>query len=53
MPSDFRSRFLAIDLFGHPINLNYKGQETHKTLLGSSLSLLVFALTLIIAIMSL
>ena len=45
-------RFLAIDVFGHPINVNYKGNETHNTLIGSVLSLVVYACTLAIAITS-
>ena len=36
------------DRLGHPFSLNYSGSETHKTWLGTGLSLVINVLVLII-----
>ena len=36
------------DSFGHPINLFYKGEETHQSLLGGIITILIQATTLIL-----
>ena len=35
------------DSFGHPVQVTYKGIETHNTILGAILSVLVKGLTLV------
>ena len=39
-----------LDVFGHRVSLNYKGNETYTTVLGGVLSIIVYGLTLILAI---
>ena len=40
----------SIDSFGHPIQVNYNGEETYKSLVGGVLSLLSLALTLVLVL---
>ena len=40
----------SIDSFGHPIQVNYKGEETFKSQVGGVLSLLSLALTLVLVL---
>ena len=40
----------SIDSFGHPIQVNYKGEETFKSQVGGLLSLLSLALTLVLVV---
>ena len=43
-------RFAEIDIFGHKPGLNYRGQETHNTLLGAFFTLIVYVLTIVIMV---
>ena len=38
--------FKDVDIFGHPIRINYKGSDTYKTKLGAFVTLLTYALIL-------
>ena len=38
----------SIDLFGHPIKVNYKGQHDYNTLFGGVFSILAYSLTLVL-----
>jgi hypothetical protein len=41
------SRFVkSLDLYGHPISLSFKGETTHKTLLGGVFTILANVLVL-------
>lgn len=40
----------SFDNFGHPIHVNYKGEETFKSQVGGVLSLLSLALTLVLVV---
>ena len=42
------SFFKSIDLFGHPIKVNYKGQHDYKSLIGGVFSILAYSLTLVL-----
>ena len=39
-----------VDMFGHPIGINYKGSEVYNTALGGAISILVYILTLSLTI---
>ena len=48
MPLKMLLGFLtALDIYGHPIGLHYKGDSTYKTRLGSLVTLLTYALLLV------
>ena len=36
--------FKNLDIFGHPIRINYNGSDTYKTKLGALVTLLAYAL---------
>ena len=36
--------FKDVDIFGHPIKINYRGSDTYKTKLGAFVTLLTYAL---------
>ena len=38
----------SLDTFGHPIKVNYKGEETYNSALGGILTLAMYALTLVL-----
>ena len=38
----------SIDLFGHPIKVNYKGKHEYSSLLGGLISILAYSLTLVL-----
>ena len=40
----------TMDDFGHPINVTYKGEETHQSIIGGTFSVLVKVLTLILSV---
>ena len=40
--SNFWSRFKRLDIFGHPISLRYKNQHTYKSVVGASVTVVVF-----------
>ena len=42
--SDF---FLSIDIFGHPITVNYKGEDNFKTRLGALCTIAFFVLSIV------
>ena len=48
--ASFTKFLLARDRLGHKFSLNYKGDESHKTWLGTSLSLFINILVLIILV---
>ena len=50
MKVSFSNLLKSIDSFGHPIQVNYKGEETFKSLVGGVLSLLSLALTLVLVL---
>ena len=39
--------FLALDIFGHPIGVNYKGNDTYQTRLGAFFTLATYTFMLI------
>ena len=39
-----RDSLLGLDLYGHPIAVNFRGQSTYQTWLGVTCSLLVYAI---------
>ena len=39
--------FLTLDIFGHPIGVNYKGNDTYQTRLGAFFTLATYTLMLI------
>ena len=39
--------FRSIDVFGHPINVNHKGNSSHQSLLGACLTVVAIIFTLI------
>ena len=43
----FLKFFLARDMLGHPITINYKGEDTYKTKIGAFLSIGVQVMVLI------
>ena len=43
----FLKFFLARDMLGHPITINYKGEDTYKTNIGAFLSIGVQVMVLI------
>ena len=38
----FSKKFRSLDIFGYPISLRYQNNETYKSILGASLTVLVF-----------
>ena len=50
MKVSFSNLLKSIDSFGHPIQVNYKGEETFKSQVGGLLSLLSLALTLVLVV---
>ena len=42
--SDF---IVSIDIFGHPIGVNYKGEDSFKTRLGAFCTVAVYVLTVV------
>ena len=38
--------FKDVDIFGHPIKINYRGNDTYKTKLGAFVTILTFALVM-------
>ena len=48
MPTSFAKFLLGRDRLGHPFSLNYCGSDTHKTWLGSILSIGIIVLVLIV-----
>ena len=47
------ARFIKdFDVFGHPISVYYKGEETYQNMLGGILTVLVQILTLILVLNS-
>ena len=47
MPGNFLTRFLINrDIFGHSLNLVYKGHDAHNSVIGGILTLLVKGLTM-------
>ena len=44
MKGKLNALFVNQDMFGHPIELNYKGDSAYKTRLGAFSSIAVFAL---------
>ena len=53
MPFSLASFLLNLDNFGHKVELNYKGSETHKSHLGGLCSFCVKVMTLIMAVVAL
>ena len=53
MPFSLASLLLNQDNFGHKVELNYKGSETHKSHLGGLCSFGVKVMTLIMAVVAL
>ena len=43
----FLKFFLSRDMLGHPITINYMGEDTYKTKMGASLSIVVQVMVLI------
>ena len=39
----------GLDIFGHPITVNFRGSQTHKSILGALCTLTVYAITIAIA----
>ena len=37
---------LDLDIYGHPVSLNYKGSDMYKTWLGSACTMIVYLLVL-------
>ena len=50
MAGSFGKRLRSVDIFGHPINLQYKGSASYQSLLGAVLTLAVYALTFVLFI---
>ena len=48
----FTRFLLSRDSFGHPVQVMFKGQETHNTLLGSIMSIFVKGMTLVMIIIA-
>ena len=44
MSSKIGETFKSIDIFGHPISVNYRGEDTFKTRLGACFTLIVYLL---------
>ena len=40
-------KFQALDIFGHPIGVNYKGNDTFQTKMGAFFTLVVYSLIII------
>ena len=40
----------SVDMYGHPINVNYRGENSYKTSYGGLLSLLTYFLTIIMVV---
>ena len=47
MAATLLGKLRGIDTFGYPIRTNFRGSETHKSLLGGLLTLTVYVLTII------
>ena len=47
MATTLLGKLRGIDTFGRPIRTNFKGSESHKSLLGGLLTLTVYVLTMI------
>ena len=47
MSNRLSERFQALDIFGHPIGVNYKGNSTFQTKLGALFTLAVYSLIII------
>jgi len=43
-------RLRQLDIFGHPITVNYKGRAAHRSVLGACCSIIVFSATLTLMI---
>ena len=44
MSGKIDSLFKSIDIFGHPISVNYRGEDTFKTRLGAFFTIVVYTL---------
>ena len=47
MVNQLSERFQALDIFGHPIGVNYKGNSTFQTKMGAFFTLVVYSLIII------
>ena len=52
MARTFSKLLKQADGFGHPIEVNYKGETSYKTVCGGLLTLVVYIVTMIISFLS-
>ena len=52
MISTFARKIRALDVFGHAIKVNYKGQEAYNSVLGGIFTLIMYVLTIVLVIRS-
>ena len=52
MKFSLRKCVREVDGFGHQIKLNYKGDEAYKSAFGGTVTLAIYALTLILVVKS-
>ena len=50
MPKSLQAILEGVDVFGHDVKVMYKGKDTFNTALGGLISVLVYVLTVIIAV---
>ena len=50
MAKSFKRLLRSVDTFGHPIKVNYSGEESYKSALGGLMTLLVYSLTIVVVI---
>ena len=50
MAKSFKRLLRSVDTFGHPIKVNYRGEESYKSALGGLMTLLVYSLTIVVVV---
>ena len=52
MKFSFTRKLRALDVFGHAIKVNYKGEEAYNSVFGGILTLTMYVLTIVVIIRS-